>query len=142
MKTLKQARTPRPNTFDPARRDTVLDLPDLIEERIDPAEFFAAAGANRTRLMTASELKRRELGDTAFGAGLVRHALYATWRAVEAGEMRDSLTWLRTEVGDYWTQREPLVAILRYLGALEAEPPSADAAAARLVAGAVDNDHV
>lgn len=41
MKTLKQACKPRAATFDPTRRDTVLDLSDLIEHRIDPAAFFA-----------------------------------------------------------------------------------------------------
>ena len=41
MKTLKQTCTPRASTFDPTRRDTVLDLSDLIERRIDPAGFFA-----------------------------------------------------------------------------------------------------
>ncbi len=43
MKTLKQACIPRPSTFDPTRRDTVLDLSDLIDGRIDPDEFFAVA---------------------------------------------------------------------------------------------------
>ncbi|MDE0627782.1 MAG: DUF499 domain-containing protein [Bryobacterales bacterium] len=41
MKTLKQVCTPRASTFDPTRRDTVLDLSDLIDGRIDPDEFFA-----------------------------------------------------------------------------------------------------
>lgn len=41
MRTVKQACVPRPGTFDPNRRDTVLDLTDLIEDRIDPGEFFA-----------------------------------------------------------------------------------------------------
>ena len=41
MKTLKDICTPRASTFDPARRDTVLDLSDLVERQIDPAEFFA-----------------------------------------------------------------------------------------------------
>ena len=41
MLTLKQACQPRPGTFDPARRDTVLDLSDLVEDRIDATEFFA-----------------------------------------------------------------------------------------------------
>ena len=41
MRTVKQACRPRPSVFDPTRRDTVLDLPDLVEGRIDPAEFFA-----------------------------------------------------------------------------------------------------
>jgi putative DNA methylase len=58
--------------------------------------------ANETRLKTASELKRKELGDSAFGHSLVRHALYAVWRASETSETRDSLTWLRSEVPGYW----------------------------------------
>ena len=41
MLTIKQACVPRPGTFDPSRRDTVLDLTDLIQGQIDPAEFFA-----------------------------------------------------------------------------------------------------
>ena len=41
MKTLKQSCKPRAATFDPTRRDTVLDLSDLIEDRIDPGGFFA-----------------------------------------------------------------------------------------------------
>ena len=40
MKTLKQACKPRAATFDPTRRDTVLDLSDLVADRIDPATFF------------------------------------------------------------------------------------------------------
>ena len=41
MKTLKQACAPRAATFDPTRRDTVLDLSDLVEDRIDATAFFA-----------------------------------------------------------------------------------------------------
>ena len=98
--------------------------------------------ANRTRLKTASEFKRGDLGDTAFGRSLVRHALYAVWRAVESGEVADSLTWLRAELPDYWPQREALAAVLRYLAAIDVDHWRADATAARLVAGAVENDHV
>ena len=39
--TVKQGCYPRPGVFDPARRDTVLHLGDLVADRIDPAEFFA-----------------------------------------------------------------------------------------------------
>ena len=100
--------------------------------------------ANDTRLKTASELGNRELGDSAFGRSLVRHALYAVWRAAEGdGDATDSLTWLRTELsGDYWPRREGLTAILRYLASLGIAHWRADAAAARVVAGAVENDHV
>ena len=97
--------------------------------------------ANRTRLKTASEFGCRDLGDSAFGRSLVRHALYAVWRAAESREVADSLTWLRAELPGYWPQREALAAILRYLAALTADHWRKDAAA-RLVAGAVDNDHV
>ena len=98
--------------------------------------------ANQTRLKTASEFQRRELGESAFGRSLVRHALYAVWRASETGDTTDSLTWLRTEVDDYWGQRESLAAVLGYLARLDTDHWSGDAAAAHVVAGAVDNDHV
>lgn len=41
MQSLLQLCTPRSSCFDPQRRDTVLDLGDLIENRIDPTDFFA-----------------------------------------------------------------------------------------------------
>jgi predicted AAA+ superfamily ATPase len=40
MKTLKQLCKPRKSVFDRNRRDVVLDLTDLIEDRIKSAEFF------------------------------------------------------------------------------------------------------
>ena len=41
MKTIKQGCIPRTSIFDPSRRDTVLDLTDLVDGRVDPEEFFA-----------------------------------------------------------------------------------------------------
>ena len=57
-------------------------------------------------------------------------------------ETADSLTWLRTELPDYWQRREALVAVLRFLAALDTSHWRENAVAARLVAGAVENDHV
>ena len=94
--------------------------------------------ANQTRLKTASEFKRSDL----HGAGLVRHALYAVWRATETGDTAESLTWLRTELPNYWPHREALTTVLHYLAALETDHWRQDAQAARLVAGTVENDHV
>ena len=108
----------------------------------DYRDLLHTGKANRTRLKTASEFGRRDLGDSAFGRSLVRHALYAVWRAAESGEVADSLTWLRAELPDYWPQREALTTVLRYLAALDGDHWREDAAAARLVAGAVENDHV
>ena len=268
VKTVKQACTLRASAFEPTRRDTVLDLTDLVDDRVDPAEFFAenhitegmktlltegfrrlegkstqgvskltqyrsiddvdvayqltreqAAGdtnpiqdiiegavrtasnhliphglpdhlwrrlgpeeklylkgleieshgefrtdvyqefargfgvrdyrfllrsdkANETRLKTASEFQRRELGDTSFGRSPVRHALYAVWRTAETDDVVASRTWLRTEVEDYWQRREALASVLRYLAALDIDHWLKDATAARLVAGAVEHGHV
>ncbi len=98
--------------------------------------------ANETRLRTATEFGRRELGGGGFRSSLVRQALYAIWRAVETEETAESLTWLRSELPDYWQRREALATVLRYLAALDTDHWRHDAAAARLVAGAVENDHV
>ena len=98
--------------------------------------------ANETRLKTASEFQGRGLGDSAFGRSLVRHALFAVWRATETGTVQDSLTWLRTELDDYWSRKEALTALLRHLAAVDIGHWHANANAARVVAGAVENDHV
>ena len=39
MKSLKQLCKPRESVFDQSRRDVVLDLTDLVEDKIDP-DFF------------------------------------------------------------------------------------------------------
>ena len=98
--------------------------------------------ANETRLKTASEFGRQHLGDSPFGSSLVRHALYAVWQTTETEDVADSLTWLRTELADYWPRREALVDVLRYLGTTDVHHWRDDAKSARLVAGAVENDHV
>ena len=108
----------------------------------DYRDLLHTGKANRTRLKTASEFGRRDLGDSAFGRSLVRYALYAVRQAAESGEVADSLTWLRAELPDYWRQREALAAILRYLAAIDVDHWREDATEARLVAGAVENDHV
>ncbi|HUY35176.1 MAG TPA: DUF499 domain-containing protein [Pirellulales bacterium] len=41
MKSLHELCQLRESVFDPQKRDTVLDLADLVEGKIDPAEFFA-----------------------------------------------------------------------------------------------------
>lgn len=110
----------------------------------DYRSLIRTGKANETRLKTATEFGNRELGDSAFSGSLVRHALYAVWRAAESdGDPTDSLTWLRTELSDgYWPRREALLAILRYLASTEIAHWHADSVAARVVAGAVENDHV
>ncbi|MCK7574582.1 MAG: hypothetical protein MZV65_00770 [Chromatiales bacterium] len=40
MRVWRRAARPRDSVFDKARRDTVLDLTDLVQGRIDPEAFF------------------------------------------------------------------------------------------------------
>ncbi len=106
--------------------------------------LLASAKANAVRLRTATEFAARELGDSGFGATLVRHALFAVREAVRTGEAGDGRNWLRNEVPDYWDRRRTLIEVLRYLSRVTAPLPHwrEDAAAATLVAGALENDHV
>jgi len=106
-------------------------------------QFLLESGkANQTRLKTANKLKRRDLGGEGFGTTVLRQALFAVFRVAESEETREGMTWLRTEIKDYWAQRETLVALLRYFARMSVPHWQTDAAAAGLLAGAVDNDHV
>ena len=60
----------------------------------------------------------------------------------ECEETKEGMTWLKTEIADYWAQRENIVDLALYLSGLSTPHWTRDAAAARLLAGAVDNDHV
>ncbi len=105
--------------------------------------LLASTKANQSRLKTASELGRREIGDSGFGASLVRHALFATFKTAETESPRDAITWLTTEVMNYVSSRQHLIEILEFFAALRqnASLPHwhKDADAAALLAGALRN---
>ena len=105
----------------------------------DYGHLLHTGKANQTRLKTATEFASADQDGT-----LLRHALYATWRARETGDTTESLMWLRTELPAYYhgPARESAAAVLRYLANMDTNHWREDAAAARLVAGAVENDHV
>ena len=104
----------------------------------DYGHLLHTGKANQTRLKTATEFASADQDGT-----LLRHALYATWRARETGDTAESLTWLRTELPAYHGPAcESAAIVLRYLSNMETNHWREDAAAAKLVAGAVENDHV
>ena len=104
----------------------------------DYGHLLHTGKANQTRLKTATEFASADQDGT-----LLRHTLYATWRARETGDTAESLTWLRTELPAYHgPARESAAAVLRYLANMDTDHWREDAAAAKLVAGAVENDHV
>jgi adenine-specific DNA methylase len=105
--------------------------------------LLASTKANETRLKTASEFGRKELGERGFAASLVRHALFATCKTAETESPREGLTWLTTEVKDYGSNRARLLEILEFLAALRHHAAlrhwHKDAEAAYTLAGALRN---
>jgi adenine-specific DNA methylase len=112
----------------------------------DYQELLASAKANEVRLLTPTAFGKKLLrGDKeSFASSLLRHALFAI-REVAASEdgAEPGRQWLRTEVTNYWNERKTLIALLTYLARFEQSLPAweADAKAAKLLAGALENDH-
>jgi adenine-specific DNA methylase len=109
--------------------------------------LLASGKANQTRLKTATEFKGKNLGDEGFGKTLARQLLFAIHETVECGETSAGKASLRTELGQqYWMRRREIVELLTYLANLGMSKTmgnwKVDADAARLLAGAVENDHV
>ncbi|MDP3106092.1 MAG: hypothetical protein Q8M95_15980, partial [Candidatus Methanoperedens sp.] len=107
----------------------------------------ASGKANETRLKTASEFKNRNLGDEGFGSSMVRHILFAICETIQNEETSTGKVWLRTELGQqYWNRRREIIELLRYIANIgmssNMEHWKKDAEAARLLAGAVENDHI
>jgi len=105
--------------------------------------FFAKAKANQTRFKTAREFGTKILGGEGFGSSLVRNALFAVRETVRTEEAQTGKNWLRNEFNGYWDQRKNLITVLNHFGNMEYKSDhwKNDATAARLVAGAVENDH-
>jgi len=101
------------------------------------------ARQTRRDLKLQGSLVPRCLGGEGFSSSLVWNALFAVREAVRTEEAQTGKNWLRNEFNDYWGQRKNLITVLDYFGAMEykSEHWKNDATAARLVAGAVENDH-
>jgi adenine-specific DNA methylase len=112
----------------------------------DYTSLLASTRANQTRLKAASEFGRRYLSGDGFAGSLVRQFLFAIYQIVKNGQTRDGLNWLKTELPDYWQVREKIIHVLDFLAALRRVSGMThwqkDAEAARLLAGAVRNDHI
>jgi len=105
--------------------------------------FMLESGkANQTRLKTATEFKRRDWGTEGFGSSLLRHILFAVYQSADQDSTKVGLTYLKTEIPDYWARREIMVGMLSFIGRLPIPHWASDAEAARLLAGTIENDHV
>ena len=79
-----------------------------------------------------------------FGASLVHNVLFAIRETVRNESTQQGKSWLRDEVRDYWNQRKNAIAIFHYLSTMGFKMGhwSVDAEAAKLLAGALENDSV
>jgi putative DNA methylase len=107
--------------------------------------LYAKTKSNEARFKTASEFKRTNLKGDGFDLTLVRHLLFAIHETVSKETVQEGLNYLKVEVPNYWSDRKRSLEILRYLSRLEHIPHlphwKKDAEAARVLAGAVENDH-
>ena len=107
--------------------------------------LYAKTKSNEARFKTASEFKRTNLKGDGFDESLVRHLLFAIHETVSKETVQEGLNYLKVEVPDYWSVRKRALEVLRYLSRLEHIPYLShwkrDAEAARVLAGAVENDH-
>jgi hypothetical protein len=75
MRHLKELCTPRESVFDPQRRDTVLDLADLIEDRIAPETFFEENYITEGMKTLLEQAFRRMEGKSAQGVFKLKQAM-------------------------------------------------------------------
>jgi len=75
MKSLHDLCEPRDSVFDPQKRDTVLDLTDLVEDSIDPAEFFTENYITEGMKMLLEHAMRRLEGKTDQGVFKLKQAM-------------------------------------------------------------------
>jgi adenine-specific DNA methylase len=110
----------------------------------DYKPLLSSGKANQTRLKTATEFGSRMLGDSGFGASLVRLSLRSACEARESADAQAGRNWLKGELGtQYWARRKTLLEIMRYLASMQhkVERWKEDGHAAELVAGALENDN-
>ncbi len=115
----------------------------------DYRSLLASRTANRVRLKTPSEFGARDLkgpGEAGFGGTLLRHVLFAVYRVASDPEHdpRPARQYLRQELPEYWSVRQRVIELLRYLASTSASLAhwQADVAAARLLLGSVEVDSV
>jgi putative DNA methylase len=108
--------------------------------------LLAKSKANQTGLKTATEFSSRILDDSSFGSTLLRQVLFAVHETRRTDAAVTGLNWLRNEYNEYWSSRERIQGLLGYLATLGDNESLAhwreDSYAARVLAGAVANDHV
>lgn len=105
MKTLKQLCKPRPSVFDKTRRDTVLDLTDLVEETIDADEFFRENHTTEGMKILLTEGFRRLEEKSAQGVFKLTQAMGGgkTHNLLAFGLLAKHPEYRKQSMGDFYT---------------------------------------
>jgi len=83
-------------------------------------ELYASTSANAVRFRTPVEFGRRDLGtfgEAGFSGALLRRLLYAVYQTAASDDQdpRNARVSLRTDVPDYWSHRQHMIALLGFL---------------------------
>ena len=82
--------------------------------------MLGSTKANSARVKTPKEFAMRNINDNSvFGQSLLRNVLASIYIAIKEEDINKGLNWLKTEVNDYWNNRNMLVEILNYLSKVE-----------------------
>ncbi|MGH8501569.1 MAG: DUF499 domain-containing protein [Gammaproteobacteria bacterium] len=104
MSPLQQACTPRHTVFDKTRRDTVLDLGDLVEERIDADGFFVENHITEGMKILLTEGFRRLEGKSTQGVFKLTQAMGGgkTHNLLAFGLLAKNPGWRRKVMGEFY----------------------------------------
>ena len=108
------------------------------------ADYTALMGSlkpNAARLKTAGELKRTEF-ESEFGHSALRSVLYALYELEREVDIDEVMSHLRDLVPAYFTRREDLMAMAAYIAAKRELLFPAEAQAARILLGRIQNERV
>lgn len=112
------------------------------------ARLMSSTKANQVRLRTASEFEKDIPKEYGFDDSLTRHILFAVRETANEDNTSAGKSYLKAEIGSmYWDKKDTMVTLLNYLASLSANSDmstywEADSYAAKLLAGAIENDHV
>ena len=135
----------------------MMDIEEAGEAKLDQFQNFAKAfrvgdyddmmaskAPNNARLKIAKQLGKAQMAEGAqFGKdSLVRLALRGVWRVGKGDEADDVIEELRDLVPDYIRKREALIAIARYVAEKRADRVPDEAAAARILATAIQTERI
>ena len=82
--------------------------------------ILGSTKANFARVKTPKEFAMRNINDNSvFGQSLLRHVLASIYIALKEDDINKGFNWLKSEVNDYWNNRNMLVEILNYLSKAE-----------------------